>query len=213
MWVGTFGGGLDLAIRKGDGYEFMHFLNKTSTQKQIRVIEEDCNGWMWVGTSDGVYVFQPDSLIADPENYLEYNNRNGKLRNNEIRCLCSDSKGRVWVGTSGAGVSVCDPRQGYRDLEFKHYGTEEGLVNSIVQSIVEDKQGKLWMATEYGISCFDVGNRSFQNFFFSAYGLGNVYSENSGCLCEDGRILFGSNYGLLVLNPEDIQADSEASAQ
>ena len=28
-------------------------------------------------------------------------------------------------------------------------------VNSMVQSIVEDREGKLWVATEYGISRFD----------------------------------------------------------
>lgn len=213
MWVGTFGGGLDLGVKTETGYEFLHFLNKTYSQKQIRVITEDSFGWMWVGTSDGVYVFQPDSLIANPDNYLEYNTRNGKLRNNEIKCLCLDSKGRMWVGTSGAGFSVCEPKQNYRNLEFEHYGTEEGLVNSMVQSIVEDKHGKLWIATEYGISRFDAENHSFQNFFFSAYGLGNVYSENSGCICEDGRIMFGSNYGLLVLNPENIQANDTVSDQ
>lgn len=213
MWVGTFGGGLDLAVKTDTGYEFRHFLNKNYSQKQIRVITEDSNGWMWVGTSDGVYVFQPDSLIADPNNYLEYNTRNGKLRNNEIKCLCLDSKGRMWVGTSGAGFSVCMLTKDYKNLEFEHYGTENGLVNSMVLSIVEDKQGKLWMATEYGISRYDPDKHTFQNFFFSAYGLGNVYSENSGCLCDDGRIMFGSNYGLLVLTPENIQTNDMVSDQ
>ena len=38
--------------------------------------------------------------------------------------------------------------------------------------------------------------------------LGNVYSENSACVGVDGKLLFGTNYGLLVIDPDKIQ-DSE----
>ena len=45
------------------GYTFRHFLTSTYGQRQVRVIFEDDNHWVWVGTSEGVYVFQPDKLI------------------------------------------------------------------------------------------------------------------------------------------------------
>ncbi len=204
MWVGTFGGGLDLVTKENGKYKFTNFLNDPYTQKQIRVIAEDKNGYIWAGTSDGVYVFQPDSIIANPDNYIEYNKQNGKLRNNEIKCFCYDKEGRMWIGTSGGGFSVCKPEGDYSNLKFKHYDSRNGLVNSMVQSIIEDRNGNLWIATEYGISCFHPDSQTFQNFFFSAYELGNVYCENSGLLCKDGKILFGSNYGMVVLNPESI---------
>ncbi len=38
--------------------------------------------------------------------------------------------------------------------------------------------------------------------------MGNVYSENSACVGVDGKLLFGTNYGLLVIDPDKIQ-DSE----
>ncbi len=47
------------------------------------------------------------------------------------------------------------PEGDYRNLTFEHYDGSDGLVNSMVQSIVEDREGKLWVATEYGISRFD----------------------------------------------------------
>ena len=37
------------------------------------------------GTSAGVYIFNPDSLMNDPDNYITYNYNNGKLRSNEIK--------------------------------------------------------------------------------------------------------------------------------
>ena len=101
MWIGTFGGGLNLAVKEKDKYVFKRFLNNFYSQRQIRVIQEDNNGWIWVGTSAGVYIFNPDSLMNDPDNYITYNYNNGKLRSNEIKCIHQDSKGRIWVGTSG----------------------------------------------------------------------------------------------------------------
>lgn len=71
----------------------------------------------------------------------------------------------------------------------------------MVQAIAEDRQGKLWIATEYGISRFTPETQAFENFFSSAYTLGDVYSDNSSCVSKDGSLLFGTNYGLLVINP------------
>ena len=69
-------------------------------------------------------------------------------------------------------------------------------------SIEEDNQGKLWVATEYGISKFTPENHSFENYFFSSYTLGNVYTDNCSCKGADGKLLFGTNYGLTVIDPK-----------
>lgn len=70
MWIGTFGGGLELAEPTPDGkYKFRHFFQQTFGMRMVRVIEEDANGMVWVGTSEGICIFHPDSLIADADNY------------------------------------------------------------------------------------------------------------------------------------------------
>lgn len=38
IWVGTFEGGLDLAVPGKNGYTFRHFLTSTYGQRQVRVI-------------------------------------------------------------------------------------------------------------------------------------------------------------------------------
>ena len=209
MWIGPFGGGLELAEPTTDGkYKFRHFLQQKFGLRMVRVIEEDDNGMIWVGTSEGVCIFHPDSLIADSDDYHLFNYTNGTFCSNEIRCIYRDTKGRMWVGTSGSGLNLCEPEDNYRSLKYEHYGTSEGLVNDVIQSILGDNNGNLWVATEYGISKFNPTNHSFENYFFSSYTLGNVYSENSACVGVDGKLLFGTNYGLLVIDPDKIQ-DSE----
>lgn len=203
LWIGTFNGGLNLAVRGKDGtYTFRHFLNQTYNQRQIRALCEDRNGYVWVGTSDGIYVFQPDSLLKDGTAYRRFNSQNSNLRSNEVKSFCADSRGRMWIATSGAGLSLCRAVTDYENLDFECYDTSNGLVNNMVQSIVEDRRGRIWVATEYGISCLDVDNLVFENYFFSSYVLGNTYSENSGCVTEDGQVIFGSAYGMVVIDPD-----------
>jgi signal transduction histidine kinase/ligand-binding sensor domain-containing protein/DNA-binding response OmpR family regulator len=205
IWIGTYGGGLDLAVKGRNGaYSFRHFINGSISQRQIRAIIQDRNGWMWIGNTAGVYVFYPDSLIADPNNYHTYNYNNGSLPGNEIKTLYQDSKGRIWIGTSGGGFCSCLPDNNYTNLKFHHYDMSNGLINDMVQAIIEDRQGELWISTEYGISRFNPERETFANFFFSSHPLGNVYSDNSACITEDGKLLFGSNHGLVVVDPTDL---------
>ena len=212
MWLGTFGGGLNLAIKTADGYQFKHFLQDNYGEKRIRVIEEDKNGRMWVGTNNGIYIFHPDSLIASPKNYVIYNHANGTFPSNEIRCLMNDDKGNMWIGTSGAGFAVCHPGDSYQHLTFDCYDIKDGLSNAVVQSIVQNKDHKMWIATEYGISRFTPATKQIENYFFSSYTLGNVYSENTACVSNDGKLLFGTNYGLVVLDANKIETlDKPAS--
>lgn len=206
MWIGTLGGGLDLAVSDGKGgYKFRHFLDEYYSQKRIRTLVEDRQGWIWAGTSDGIFVFRPELILENPKAYYHYNWSNHSLLSNEVRHIMQDSKGNIWIAESGAGFCICMPGEDYGKLKFTHYGVAEGLVNSMVQAFVEDAEGRVWITTEYGVSCFFPEQKIFENYFFSSDMLCNVYSENCVLKLEDGRIVMGTNQGLTVFNPLQVQ--------
>ena len=201
MWVATFGGGLNLAVPEDGTYAFRSFLTDNNNMKSVRFVASDKNNWMWVGSSDGICVFHPDSLIESPDKFYRYNYGNGKLLGDMVKYILCDRKGRVWVGSLGGGLSMCLPDGDYGNLSFKHFTTGNGLVGDDVQAIAEDTEGMLWVATEYGISHFSPETESFENFFFSTIAQGNVYSESTACNLPDGRLLFGSSHGLVIIDP------------
>ncbi len=212
MWVGTFGGGLALAIpdEKG-GFRFRTFFGERYGERRIRSLIEDRQGWIWVGTSDGIIVFHPDQLLKDPAACYRYNSDTRSLRSNEVRHLMQDSRGNIYIAETGTGFSVCKP-DAYDKLVFTHYGTEDGLVNNMVQTFTEDAQGKVWIATEYGVSCFTPQNRNFENFFFSGEMSGDTYSESSAARLADGRLLLGTARGAVIIHPELVQTDNRKPA-
>jgi len=204
MWIGTFGGGLDLAIQEKEKTTFRHFLTGIYRQQEIRTINQDNHGRIWAGTDNGLCVFYPDSIIHNSTDYCTYNYDNGKLPGFEVKCIFRDSKDRMWIGMLGRGFSLCTSAENHHDLSFKHYDTSNGLVNNMVESIIEDKNGKFWIATEYGISRFDADTETFENFFFSASMQGNAHNENCVLLMDNGSLLFGTNHGLVLIDPEKV---------
>lgn len=205
MWIGTFGGGLNLAVPTQDGkYEFRHFFTRTNGQRETRTLCEDSNGWIWVGSSEGIFVFDPDKLIADPEAYKHYSLESGDLQSNDIRAIIRDRKGHMWLAESGAGFGMSVVGHNYDKLEFTHYTSQDGLVSSMVQALIEDDKGMIWVSTEYGLSCFNPETVTFENYLFSDYILGNVYSENSVLKLQDGRLALGTGQGIVIVDPKHV---------
>lgn len=85
MWIGTFGGGLDLALPDSNNrYKFKHFFQYIHGVSEIRTLLEDENGMFWMGTSNGICLFHPDSLISNPNNYHLFSHTNGRFCSNSI---------------------------------------------------------------------------------------------------------------------------------
>jgi len=211
IWIGTFGGGLNLAVPNGGGYTFRQFLAENVKQRDVRYVTGDKNGWMWVGTTNGLYVVHPDSLISTPGHGYLYNYDNGKLLANQVKYILRDSKDRMWIGTFGGGLSLCTYNENYANLSFRHFTAGNGLVDNVIQSMAEDNEGKIWIATEYGISRFSPEVRTFENFFFSSNVQGNVYCESSVMKFADGRLCFGTNHGMVIIDPKKIEPQQVAT--
>ena len=109
-----------------------------------------------------------------------------------------DRQGRLWLTVPGEGL-VC-----MQDGNFRILDASQGLINNMVQSVVETEDGNLWVSTLQGVSCWKAKDNSFDNYLFSRVMMGNVYNENSAVCLDDGRVLLGGNYGLTIINPSRI---------
>lgn len=57
-----------------------------------------------------------------------------------------DKSGNIWLTSSGDGVYFFDGKN------FIHYTTDDGLDNNIVHSILEDRQGNIWVGSKTGLN-------------------------------------------------------------
>lgn len=202
IWLGTFGGGLNLAHKNDTGYSFTSFFANCIGLQEVRCLMEDSKGMIWAGTSGGILIFNPTLYHNKSLVYYRYNSSNGILPGNEVRWIMQDHKNDIWIALAGDGVIKCRiGKRGYRHPQISFYNTEDGLISNKVQGIIEDHHGDKWISTEYGVSHYIHQTGRFENHFFSSFMLGNVYSENSSLTLQDGRLLFGTNHGLLIVDP------------
>lgn len=192
MWIGTFGEGLSVAIPRGEGYEVRTFFADSVGLNEVRCLAIDRKGMLWGGTSGGLFCVDPTRFAADGKGLRVYK------RGSEIHDMLVDRQGRLWLTVLGEGL-VC-----MQDGNFRILDASQGLINNMVQSVVETEDGNLWVSTQQGISCWKAKDNSFDNYLFSRVMMGNVYNENSAVCLDDGRVLLGGNYGLTIINPSRI---------
>ncbi|MEG1585293.1 MAG: two-component regulator propeller domain-containing protein [Bacteroidales bacterium] len=213
IWVAVFGGGLNL-IAENDGKEsiynknncFLHYPGY-GLYTNIRAIEEDETGRIWVGTMDGLMSFKNDfDNPAEIEFELYPDKKYGDgIVDNDIYCMYKDASSRIWMSAFGEGLYLL---KGYdkenRTPLFDRFDMSSGLKSNVIMSITGDAAGHLWLATEKGISRFTIKDRSFRN--FDRYdGFPNVkMEENCTLFHPSGQLYFGTKSGILVFSPDNI---------
>lgn len=101
-------------------------------------------GFIWIGTQTGLYRwdgYRYRSYTADPQTP-------GSLPDNLVHSLYADARGRLWVGTTSAGLARFDPTT----ERFTAYPVgKSGLSSANVQAIIGDGRNGLWVATDAGL--------------------------------------------------------------
>lgn len=89
-------------------------------------------------------------LLEEEQDVYDWESiKKGTLSHNWIYDLFEDSKSRIWVGTWGGGISLLDGDQ------WRHFSREHGLASNAVTCIREDREGRIWAATDSGLNLFD----------------------------------------------------------
>lgn len=195
MWIGTFGKGLSLVMPRKDGYEVKTFFADSVGLNEVRCMVIDKHGVLWCGTSGGLIRIPTDEFVKDASRYNAY------VRDYEIRDVIVDRQGRLWLSASGDGLVQVEPGDGEAEPKFHVFNTSNGLVNNLVQSVVDTPDGNLWISTQQGVTAWNARKKSFENYMFSRNPMGNVYNENSAVCLDDGRVVLGGNYGLTIIQP------------
>lgn len=195
MWIGTFGKGLSLVMPRKDGYEVKTFFADSVGLNEVRCMVIDKQGVLWCGTSGGLIRIPVDEFVKDASRYKTY------VRDYEIRDVLVDRQGRLWLSASGDGLVQVEQGDGETEPKFHVFNTSNGLVNNLVQSVVDTPDGNLWISTQQGVTAWNARKKSFENYMFSRNPMGNVYNENSAVCLDDGRVVLGGNYGLTIIQP------------
>ena len=165
-------------------------MNRQMDTELINCLTTDRQGTLWVGTFGvGYYVFTPDGRMV-AHNYDP---------SPDINMLMCDSRGRIWMAHRQGLTLFADSR--HPELQTRNYNRADGLQNSLVWAVCEDRKGHIWMSSNSGISCLYPDDDKIFNY---TYAEGIPYSALMERQCRrlpDGRIVFGQEDGACIFDP------------
>ena len=130
--------------------------------QQILSLVQDNMGFLWIGTSDGLFKY-------DGIKYTDYHSQLTKpnsMSGDWVECLAADKQGYIWVGYyhNTSGLDRLDPITGI----WNHFQHKENDIYSIsndsVAAIMEDHEGIIWIGTPNGLDRFDSRTNRFYHY-------------------------------------------------
>jgi ligand-binding sensor domain-containing protein/signal transduction histidine kinase len=205
-------------------------LTKANVQAQLR----DREGRLWMGTSDGLFLYKDGKAQTIPLRPL--------LHSAHISALSEDRAGVIWLGTEtgaarfvdgkmypitspesisqGLILSFFEDREGdmwvgtdsggvtvLRDQRFRNFGRLEGLPEELTRCVFADTNGTLWAGTNgHGLRRFD-GQRF--STFTTANGLSSDVILSIGSDSKND-LLVGTPDGLNIIHDGHVKSLTSA---
>jgi signal transduction histidine kinase len=122
------------------------------------------------------------------------------FKNQSISSFIVDSVNNCfWVGTLGEGFY-----QFKENAIYKNYNFQDGLADNRIVSLTLHAN-KLFIATYFGLSCFDVSTNTFTNFHTDQGLTHNEFNNGATYLTSDKKLFMGgiNGYNLIDFNLND----------
>lgn len=132
-------------MAQADKFKFEQLANASGlSHNKVQCILQDKQGYLWFGTVNGLNRYDPygfklfQNIIGDSTT----------IANPDIISLYQDENDIIWIGTSTV-LSSYNPRtEKFSNHYFKGF-------KGWIHDIREDKNGLLWLASDYGLYSFD----------------------------------------------------------
>ena len=171
------------------------------TEVRITVLAPGPQGTLWVGTRNGLNRVDPQRGVLT--RWLPERDNPQALGGGFITAVHTDSRGRLWVGTFGAGLSIIDkPLE--QPLRARRISVAEGLPDDNVNTLIEDGQGRVWASTDSGFALIDPITLNVRSLRASDGVVFPVYWTGSAARTAQGELVFGGAGGLSIVRPDAV---------
>ncbi|MGK0365538.1 MAG: sugar lactone lactonase YvrE [Saprospiraceae bacterium] len=128
--------------------------NSVLESNQVNCITKDLDGDMWVGTQEGIVIFECgdpfDSNCIGSQRIVEVDGVAAALLKDEnVRSITIDGANRKWIGTSN-GIFVLSP-DGREQIVYLSEDNSPLFDNVINDIAIDGKTGKVYIGTDKGI--------------------------------------------------------------
>lgn len=210
IWLATSKGIYRL---KNNQFEYIQLFrdkqySKSLGDEDIVSIMEDSRGNLWIGSAwQGLAYISITAIKSGQQHTVTSFKHNPNdflsISSDNISAIYEDKKRNLWIGTTGTGINLFD----FKNKTFKSFTEADGLPNGVINSILEDEQGNLWLSTNKGISKFDTKKGTFVNYDVRDGLQSNEFIKASAHKNPKGWMYFGGINGINYFHPSKIKSN------
>ena len=206
FWISTYNGlnKFNPTVSKNSFTKYFHDSKDASTINHNLVwdifISDKEKNKLWICTASGLNFYNSDSNNFSSYNFpydkeVQFGNSVGSMIENQ-----SEEKTVYWIGTY-AGLLKIDLTNNSSNRFVYQENNPGGLTSNQINSMIEDRSGVIWLATENGVNYFSTKKLKF-NYYLSENLKSNNFNElrNSNvtamCQSNENSIWVGTPDGL-----------------
>lgn len=163
------------------------------SQSTVETILQDSNGYMWIGTNDGLNKYNGYSFKKYEHDIYDKNT----ISSNYIVDIVEDKDGYIWVSTTN-GLNKINPKN---DNIINYFSTSKdgNLSNNRICEILVRKNNDILVTTSDGLNLYNKDTDSFERILAGKDDLPSQYIHS---IEEDyyGNIWLGTQSGLVKLD-------------
>lgn len=203
LWVGTDLDGLkwlDPVSQRFVSYTNVPLDRHSLSDNQVSSVRVDRTGTLWVGTmfngvnradlaSGGFGSFTLVPGDADGR---------GVTLSRKIRAIAAGADGKLWLGTTGAGLIHLEPISGRAERIRRDPSRPGSLPDDVITSVLPGR-GRLWVGSATGLSWRDAASGRFTTVALGRDSASNFVQD----LLQDraGQLWVATRGGLFLLDP------------
>ncbi|MFW6218647.1 MAG: two-component regulator propeller domain-containing protein [Bacteroidota bacterium] len=194
IWFGTWEGGLLHTNIRGEIYK--RYINTSTlpelSSNNIIAITRDNKGKIWIGTENGLNVFDPlaEKIIT---HYFHDPKDANSLKNSYIIKLYRDNHDLIWIITE-EGLNVINPVTG----AFVRNSIQDFPELIKTRDIYHDEENNYWFATEDGVVKYSTSKKKIETFCTDLTDKKSICSNHVTDIFLDSRgfYWFGTKNGI-----------------
>ena len=190
LWIATWGGGLNYFDTKKQIFSRFYLPNNNL----VSILKDKNKIWI-ASFGGGLHLFDIDKKKAISFNFKEKDT--STISSNNLFSILKDTKGYLWIGTSGSGVN----RMNLKTNEVERFQNIENIKYKTITSIIEDDENNIWFGSKKGIIKYEYAKNTFTTFS----NLSGDFHINSTFKDAEGFLYFGGIRGVIKFDPKTVR--------
>ncbi|WP_075352507.1 sensor histidine kinase [Algoriphagus marinus] len=191
IWIGTATNGILLVDPDGPLAEVLDESDGLM-DGQIRSMEEDHRGDVWLGTQDGINIYSPSTKTLKAIDDATLQNPNSR----NIFFIKEFEKDNVFVDGDQQGFLIINREE----KVLTRYLTTQEIAERIFDAL-KDEEGNYWLATENGLAVYNPVSNELKTIQEDTP---QLESDRVISILDDGsgRYWMGTSNGLIIIDPD-----------